>query len=253
MKAVKVREVMIGEGMPKICVPIVGVTKEEILKEAATVKSAGGDIAEWRADWYENGCDAASDRMILKELREVLGKMPILFTFRTKKEGGEKEITEEAYEELLEQVSASKEADLIDAELFCGDERMKRIVKKAHENEVFVVASNHDFFKTPAKEEIIGRLKKMQELDADIAKIAVMPQSRQDVLVLLDATREMYETYARGPIVTMSMGQMGAVSRIAGEVFGSSITFGAAGKASAPGQIEVGALRNALLTLHGGL
>ena len=166
---------------------------------------------------------------------------------------GEKEITEEAYEELLEQVSASKEADLIDAELFCGDERMKRIVKKAHENEVFVVASNHDFFKTPAKEEIIGRLKKMQELDADIAKIAVMPQSRQDVLVLLDATREMYETYARGPIVTMSMGQMGAVSRIAGEVFGSSITFGAAGKASAPGQIEVGALRNALLTLHGGL
>ena len=93
----------------------------------------------------------------------------------------------------------------------------------------------------------------MQELGADILKIAVMPQSKQDVLTLLAATEEMVKTYAEKPVVTMSMSGMGLISRIAGEAFGSAITFGAAKKASAPGQIPAGKLSEILNVLHSSL
>lgn len=75
----------------------------------------------------------------------------------------------------------------------------------------------------------------MQDMNADIPKIAVMPQNRKDVLTLLAATEEMATNYADRPIITMSMAGTGVISRLCGEVFGSSMTFGAAKKASAPG------------------
>ena len=108
--------------------------------------------------------------------------------------------------------------------------------------------SNHDFFKTPSKEEIISRLCTMQEKGADIPKIAVMPQSKRDVLTLLSATNEMAEEHR--PIITLSMAATGIISRLAGEVFGSCLTFGAAKKASAPGQMGVNDLKTVLETLH---
>lgn len=84
----------------------------------------------------------------------------------------------------------------MDVEAFTGDEVVRDIIESAHESGVVVVASNHDFEKTPEKDEIVRRLRKMQELGADIPKIAVMPQSRKDVLTLLSATEEMVSEYA---------------------------------------------------------
>ena len=112
------------------------------------------------------------------------------------------------------------------------------------------MVSNHDFHKTPEKEEIVSRLRMMIERGADIAKIAVMPQNKKDVLTLLAATEEMYTKYADRPIITMSMAGTGVISRLCGEVFGSALTFGAAGKASAPGQMEVEDLKTVLSLLH---
>ena len=106
------------------------------------------------------------------------------------------------------------------------------------------------FFKTPAKADIIYRLRKMQDMNADIPKIAVMPQNKKDVLTLLAATEEMTTNYADRPIITMSMAGTGVISRLCGEVFGSSMTFGAAKKASAPGQMGVNDLSTVLDLLH---
>ena len=113
-----------------------------------------------------------------------------------------------------------------------------------------VIASNHDFHKTPEKSDIIYRLRKMQDMNADIPKIAVMPQNKKDVLTLLSATEEMTSLYADRPIITMSMAGTGVISRLCGEVFGSSKTFGAAKKASAPGQMGVKELETVLGLLH---
>lgn len=250
MNPIMIRDVAIGEGIPKICVPIVGKTREEIVKAAEEIRTLPVDVVEWRADWYEEIFEADVVLDILQELRRILGELPLLFTFRTKKEGGEKEIDEKNYRTLNQLAAESGLADLIDVEVFSGDEVVNDLVRTAHENEVKVIGSNHDFGKTPSKEEIIRRLQKMQELDVDLPKIAVMPKKKEDVLTLLVATEEMNRKYADRPIITMSMAGDGVISRLCGEVFGSALTFGAAGQASAPGQIGVKELRQILTILH---
>ena len=250
MNTVKVRNIEIGAGIPKICVPIVGVTREEILAAAENIKSTKADVVEWRVDWYEDIFDFAKTEATMKALREALGEMPILFTFRTSKEGGEKAIETETYVELNQNAAKTGLIDLVDVEAFTGDEAVKAVVETAHANGVKVIASNHDFHKTPAKEEIVSRLRKMQELGADIPKIAVMPQNKKDVLTLLAATEEMVSEYADRPIITMSMSGTGVISRLCGEVFGSALTFGAVGKVSAPGQMGIEDLTTVLGLLH---
>lgn len=250
MNTVKVRNIEIGAGIPKICVPIVGVTREEILAAAENIKSTKADVVEWRVDWYEDIFDFAKTEATMQALREVLGEMPILFTFRTSKEGGEKAIETETYVELNQNAVKTGLIDLVDVEAFTGDEAVRAIVEIAHANGVKVIASNHDFHKTPAKEEIVSRLRKMQELGADIPKIAVMPQNTKDVLTLLAATEEMVSEYADRPIITMSMSGTGVISRLCGEVFGSALTFGAVGKVSAPGQMRIEDLTTVLGLLH---
>lgn len=250
MNTVKVRNIEIGSGIPKICVPIIAKTKLEIIDEAKALSAIPVDIVEWRADWFEDVSDIEKVKEALLALRETLGEMPILFTFRTKKEGGEKAIEAHDYAALNIAVAKTGNADLIDVEAFTGDDIVSEIIEKAHESGVKVVASNHDFFATPAKEEIISRLKKMQNLGADIPKIAVMPNNKKDVLTLLAATEEMVSQYANRPVITMSMAGTGVISRLAGEVFGSALTFGAAKKASAPGQIGVNELHEVLAIIH---
>ena len=250
MNTVKVRNIEIGAGIPKICVPIVGVTREEILEAAENIKSTKADVVEWRVDWYEDIFDFAKTEATMQALREVLGEMPILFTFRTSKEGGEKAIETETYVELNQNAAKTGLIDLVDVEAFTGDESVKAVVETAHANGVKVIASNHDFHKTPAKEEIVSRLRKMQDLGADVPKIAVMPQNKKDVLTLLAATEEMVSEYADRPIITMSMSGTGVISRLCGEVFGSALTFGAVGKVSAPGQMGIEDLTTVLGLLH---
>lgn len=250
MNPIQIRNIMIGEGRPKICVPIVGKTRMEILAEASSFSAMPVDLVEWRVDWYTDVF--STDKVIetAKRLRETLGNIPVLFTFRTSKEGGEKNISPEAYCELNIAAAESGYVDLVDVEAFTGDRLVKKVIQKAHACGVKVIASNHDFEKTPEKAEIIRRLKKMQDLDADIPKIAVMPNSRQDVLTLLAATLEMTEKYADRPVITMSMAGTGVVSRLTGETFGSALTFGAASRASAPGQINVEKLQFVLDIIH---
>ena len=136
MNTVKVRNIEIGAGIPKICVPIVGVTREEILAAAENIKSTKADVVEWRVDWYEDIFDFVKTEATMQALREVIGEMPILFTFRTSKEGGEKEIETETYVELNQNAAKTGLIDLVDVEAFTGDEAVKAVVETAHANGV---------------------------------------------------------------------------------------------------------------------
>jgi len=250
MKTVQVRDVVLGSGAPKICVPLVGVTKEDLLKEVANLKTLDFDLVEWRVDFFEYVEDNSAVEEMAVILRQELGDIPILFTFRSKKEGGERELAEELYFALIHHMIKTKIIDLVDVELFMTEASVKEAVQLANELGIKVVMCNHDFDKTPTGEEIVKRLRLMQEFGADICKIALMPQSTDDVLTVLQATNEMHKKYADRPIVTMSMGGMGMISRLSGEIFGSAMTFGAATKASAPGQVPVGELRGVLDLIH---
>ncbi|MEG0856063.1 MAG: type I 3-dehydroquinate dehydratase [Terrisporobacter sp.] len=246
MNTLKIRNVVLGEGKPKICVPIVGITKEEIIEQAKTLKEVILDVVEWRVDWFEGVFELDKVKDVLGDLRKELKELPILFTFRTSNEGGEKSIEVKEYVNLNKEVASTGLVDLVDVEVFTGDDEVKEIIEWAHKSNVKVVASNHDFDKTPSKGDIVSRLRKMQDLGADIPKIAVMPKCKLDVLELLEATVIMNEQHATRPIITMSMAGQGLISRLCGEVFGSCLTFGAVAKASAPGQINVEELNKVL-------
>ena len=248
-KTLQIRNLTIGQGCPKIIVPIVGVTKEEIIDTAKDIKVANPDIVEWRADWFKEVFDFEKVKVVLCELRATFGDTPILFTFRTAKEGGEKDIATERYAELNRKAASTGLIDLIDVEVLTGDEIVIDIIDAAHRFGVKVVASNHDFLSTPEKGDIVSRLKKMDSLGADIPKIAVMPACRADVITLLDATQEADEAIGK-PIITISMSGTGLVSRLSGESFGSALTFGAVGKVSAPGQMNAEDLRLILELIH---
>ncbi|WP_078544041.1 type I 3-dehydroquinate dehydratase [Litchfieldia alkalitelluris] len=249
-KLVKVRDVTIGEGAPKICVPVVGETLEQLLEEIVSLKSLDLDVVEWRIDFFQDVESIEIVKSALFEIRQALGNTPLLFTFRSAKEGGEREVSSSYYFELNSEIVKSSLVEMVDIELFNDEEMIKELVEESHKHGVFVVISNHDFDKTPSKDEIVTRLRRAQELGGDLPKIAVMPRTAADVLVLLDATLMMSEQYADRPIITMSMAGNGVVSRLAGEVFGSALTFGAAKKASAPGQISVTELRRVLELIH---
>lgn len=242
IETVTVKGVTLGEGRPKICVPIVGHTEKEICSQARSAANTQADLVEWRADYFHQWKDTGKIEMLLEQVAALVSPRPVLFTFRTDREGGEQSITPEDYRRLNMAAAGSGYASIVDVELFFGDAYVKELTEALHQAGAKVILSNHDFQKTPSKEELIHRLCRMQELGADILKIAVMPLCEEDVLTLLSATVEMKKNYARKPVVTMSMSGMGVISRISGEVFGSAMTFGTAGKASAPGQIEAGAL-----------
>lgn len=251
MKSViKIRGIKIGEGLPKICVPIVEMSREDILKKAREIKFIEPDMVEWRGDYFEGINQWDEVNKVLIYLRDILGSIPILFTFRTVKEGGKVKLSKENYAQLNKKVVNTKLVDLIDVELFIGEKVVKDIVADSKNNGVKVIISNHDFSKTPTEDEIIARLCKMQSLGSNISKIAVMPKNQEDVLILLKATENMVRNYADRPIITMSMSSIGAISRISGEVFGSSVTFGSVGESSAPGQISAKELKNILKLLH---
>ncbi len=250
MTPVIVRNMKIGNGIPKICVPIVGDVKKEIYRQAEQIRKTSADLVEWRADWFESVFDASSLKGVLGGLREILGDIPLLFTFRSAREGGERQIDKRDYVSLNLTAIETGCIDLLDVELSCEETVLKQLIAAAHNASVKVIISNHDFQGTPDREEIVRKLRKMQMLGADISKIAVMPQNKADVLTLLAATAEMTETYPDQPIITMSMAGTGVISRISGEIFGSAVTFGSAGRASAPGQIDNQALKNVLEVIH---
>lgn len=253
IRTVQIRNLTIGQGKPKVIVPIVGRTRSEILWNAQSVNFEQIDLIEWRVDFYEDVFDSVKLLDTLALLRDAIKEMPLLFTFRTKSEGGEKEIDINDYVKLNSEVAQTGFVDLIDVEIMSGDVVVENLIKSIHRYGVKVIASNHDFHKTPSAEEIIFRLKKMQDFNADILKIAVMPNNRDDVLELLNATGKMQSEYADRPVVTMSMGGLGVITRLTGEVFGSSMTFGAAGQVSAPGQIPVEELEVVLNIVHNAL
>lgn len=252
MNPIKVKHIMLGEGIPKICAPLVQTDYESLIKEAGMFPTLPVDIAEWRCDWYEGILEHGAVLNVLPALRAALGDIPLLFTFRTHGEGGHLPASLKEYQALLRQAVGSGYVDLADVELFLGHETVGELTRLAHNRGVKVILSNHDFQSTPDQEELLHRFWQMEALGADVAKLAVTPRSPEDVLTLLSASLKATHTLSC-PVISMSMKGTGVVSRLSGELFGSCLTFGSAGSASAPGQMDVRELKKVLDCVHRGM
>lgn len=253
-KPVQIKGLEIGKGMPKICVPLTAVTREELCEEAENAREAQPDLVEWRADYYEDLFEISKTVEMLEQLKEILGDIPLLFTIRTKAEGGNAAISMKDYTEINLAAAVQGKAELVDVEAFSEDiisanigdsmnlkiiPEKVRLIEKIHETGTKVIASSHDFDKTDSREILLNRFQEMDKSGADILKMAVMPVSTDDVKAIMEVTDKMRREFTDRPIVSMSMGELGAISRVEGEIFGSSITFATVGAASAPGQIPI--------------
>ncbi|MDR1061093.1 MAG: type I 3-dehydroquinate dehydratase [Clostridiales bacterium] len=259
IETVMIRDVQIGGGAAaKICVPLVSGTAAELLGEAAVAAAAGADLAEWRMDFFRRAGDAGAAIETLKALRAALGPVPLLATFRTAAEGGCPEGGEAvrdsgAYARLLAAIAESGAADAVDVELSAGGEAARRVIGAARGAGAASVASRHYFGGTPRKSDIVAQFEAMRAMGADIPKVAAMPSCFGDVLELMSAAYE-YTSRAGRPVIAMSMGQTGCVSRVAGGLFGSAVTFckaASGASASAPGQLGVAEARAAMALLGG--
>ena len=245
----RIRGITIGEGRPLLCAPLVEDTNDGIQSECRSLVNTTADMIEWRSDLFEAVQDCGAVLEILERIRLILGEKLLLFTCRSRLQGGNGALTEEENHALLLAVAKSGHADLIDMEFF-ATKRPEKEIKLLHEAGAVIVASHHDFQETPPESAMTHLLEQMALSGADIVKLAVMPQNMEDVLKLLAVTDRFRKEHQETPIITMSMGRFGMLSRICGEFFGIAVTFGYHRRASAPGQIGLTELSQMLSKIH---
>jgi 3-dehydroquinate dehydratase-1 len=239
-----------GGKFPLICTPLVGRTLDKLMTELAVVLPKQPDVLEWRVDFFEAIGDSAAVIAAARAIKQAAGNIPVLFTRRSTLEGGEKiALNEDQVIAMYTAVCESKSIDLIDYEMANDAANIALVRTAAKANGIKLVLSFHNFSYTPGLETLASKFLTADQLGADVAKVAVMPRDLDDVLTLLTATREASKKL-RIPLISMSMGPYGAMTRLFGWTFGSALTFAVGASSSAPGQVPIEDLNTALAILQ---
>ncbi|MBI5253499.1 MAG: type I 3-dehydroquinate dehydratase [Euryarchaeota archaeon] len=229
---------------PSICASVIAHTVEEFLDAARNARDA--DVIEIRADGLK--VEPPSGQKYRAEIKRLLRNvkiqtgLPVILTIRKEKEGGVFKGSEAERVACIE--DAMKLADAIDIELRMEEEKREEIMSEAKKNRIPVILSYHDLDKTPEEDAMKAILEEEAGAGAGMAKLAVKANSMVDVLRLLEVTREMSSKLSI-PICTISMGELGKISRIAAPLFGSAISYGYVTRETAPGQLSVSQLKQA--------
>ena len=253
MHTLKLKDVELGSGLPKIIVPITERTDRTVWSEAKEYKCRQADMIEWRADYYKDIHNTPAVMAVLKKLHRILSGVPLIFTCRPDSLGGASEFTPSQYYSLNQAVAESGMVDAIDLDINDDEQQINSLITEAHMHDVKIIGSYDNPETTPSREELIDIMRRIQALGVDIVKVAVMVHSSEEALRLMDAAREMVDRYAECPIIAMGMGSEGVITRITCESVGTCATYGAIGEASAPGQFPVERLQTAIKILHIGM
>jgi 3-dehydroquinate dehydratase-1 len=235
---IRIRGLEYGGQKPLFCIPIVPRDLAELTVQAEVAHSLKPELVEWRADFLASPTpssllDAA------RLLRGIAVDEAIIFTLRAKNEGGAQEIPQDERRTLIEAVLRSKTIDIVDLELANDQEFLGSLMPIAKECGIPVILAFHDFEGTPSSDQLLAKIDAMRSQGADIAKIAVMSRTADDVLRLLQVTAMARKLYPGLPLVTMSMGALGSITRVAGFLYGSDMSFALGKAGSAPGQIPI--------------
>jgi len=248
MSMLKVKNKVIGEGKPLVCVSVMDTNKDDIIAEVKRLVENHAEMVEWRVDAFNGVKSPNAVREVLRELAPLVKETILVFTFRSKEQGGQCSLDSDMVYDLHQVAAESNVVDFIDVEYFYtenADDEIYHLQRMGTK----VITSHHDFHETPSSDVLFMLLEQMKHSNTDIVKLAVMPQNTDDVLKLLAETNHFHKRYPNQPLITMSMGKLGAVSRVCGEAFGSCVTFGAGKNASAPGQVPMAKLEEILEVL----
>ena len=251
MKLIELNGKPLNDGkVPLVCCPLVARTADDLLAEADRVIGRRPDILEWRVDFFGDIADTQTVRATAARLRKLAGSLPVLFTCRSQREGGEPiALQEDGVVALYEAICGDKIVDFVDFELASQPANLAAVRQFARASGVQLVVSYHNFQSTPERGALVEKFVQAQRQGGDIAKVAVMPRSIRDVLTLLDATLEAGEK-TQVPLISMSMGPLGALTRMCGWAFGSALTFAVGANSSAPGQMPVEDVRAGVALLQ---
>lgn len=239
-----------GGKFPLICTPLVGRTRDQILAEVKMLLAKKPDILEWRVDFFDGLANATEVINVATAIKQAAGNMPLLFTRRSIREGGEKiALTEDEVISLYQAVCESRQVDLVDFEMSNDPAHIALVREACKANDIKLILSFHNFSFTPGPRTLKQRFLQADQLGADIAKVAVMSRNLDDVLTLLSATLAASRTL-RIPLISISMGPYGSITRLFGWAFGSALTFAVGANRSAPGQVPIEDLHTVLAILQ---
>lgn len=233
---------------------VVAVILEKPLETSRKAAKMGADLLEIRLDLL----GIRDLETAVETIRKVKSKtgLPVILTNRSIKEGGKWEGREDDRIELLTNLLSTNliflkdGPDAVDIELSAGREARDQVIKAAKACGKTVIVSSHDFSKTPAFQEMKTILEEAFLAGADIAKLAVMPQSRRDVLDLLRVALDTRE--AGNAVCTIAMGKLGKHTRVIAPFYGSVLTYAAVDSevSAAPGQFQVDEIKKILELLE---
>ncbi len=254
MTELKIGDIVLKPGRPKVAVPIVSKLPVDIIAECENIKNLPCDIIEWRADYYLSAATDIDAHLqdkhayldmvkILDDIEYIAGGKPVIFTLRSKSQGGEITLTRQQLESIYSIAAQSQLPQMIDIELCdaegnIDEQWIRDQIDMIHSYGGKVILSHHDFEKMPEPAQIVDIVKRMYALGADICKVAAMADDKKDAETLLKVTALLNKNNI-GPLITMAMGEYGKVTRVAGGRYGSCVTFAAGSAQSAPGQVDV--------------
>lgn len=169
------------------------------------------DIIEWRADYLPK----EAILQVAPAIFEKFAGRELVFTLRTRSEGGEIDLSPEEYIHLIKEVAQFYQPDYIDFEYYSYKDVFEEMLDFPN-----LVLSYHNFQETP--ENMMEILSELTILNPKLVKVAVMAHTEQDVLDLMNYTRGFKNLNPEQEYVTISMGKVGKVSRITADVTGSS-------------------------------
>ncbi|HHA8019387.1 TPA: type I 3-dehydroquinate dehydratase [Streptococcus pneumoniae] len=190
------------------------------------------DIIEWRADYLPK----EAILQVAPAIFEKFAGRELVFTLRTRSEGGEIDLSPEEYIHLIKEVAQFYQPDYIDFEYYSYKDVFEEMLDFPN-----LVLSYHNFQETP--ENMMEILSELTILNPKLVKVAVMAHTEQDVLDLMNYTRGFKTLNPEQEYVTISMGKVGKVSRITADVTGSSWSFVSLDEVSAPGQISLASMK----------
>lgn len=190
------------------------------------------DIIEWRADYLPK----EAILQVAPAIFEKFAGRELVFTLRTRSEGGEIDLSPEEYIHLIKEVAQFYQPDYIDFEYYSYQDVFEEMLDFPN-----LVLSYHNFQETP--ENMMEILSELTILNPKLVKVAVMAHTEQDVLDLMNYTRGFKTLNPEQEYVTISMGKVGKVSRITADVTGSSWSFASLDEVSAPGQISLASMK----------
>ena len=201
------------------------------LEEAQAIDAnryVDADIIEWRADFLPKD----EILQVAPAIFEKFAGRELLFTLRTRTEGGEIDLSAQEYVQVIKDVTQLYQPEYVDFEYFGNKDVFDQMLDFPN-----LVLSYHNFQETP--ENMMEILSELTSLNPKVVKVSVMAHTEQDVLDLMNFTRGFKTLNPEQEYVTISMGKVGKVSRITSDVTGSSWSFASLDVASAPGQISL--------------